>query len=198
MLNRLTTRIKNIFIFIFFFIISCIKLLLDSVFAVIRVKDALTDGTYWFAVLYQPFLLLILMAFFAEKIDGIINSIMVGEANFVYIIFLLFILIALIFFINTIIEFIYRIRYSDDFFTRFFSLQQHAHNYMMAIISLTAIYAAIDAINADEINTMLLVFGILIFICIAITDLYKTLFISQDVVKNICAQFKDQYSRYKQ
>lgn len=198
MLNKLATRIKNIFIFIFFFIISCIKLLLNSIFAVIRVKDALTDSTYWFAVLYQPFLLLILLAFFANKIDNIINSIMIGQANFVYIIFLLFILISLTLFINAIIELIYRIRYSDDFYTHLFSLQQHAYNYMMAIISLTAIYAAIDAINADEINTMLLAFGILIFICIAITDLYKALFISQDVVKDICTQFKCQYSRHKQ
>lgn len=54
MLNKVVVRVKNAFIF--FFIISCIKLFLNSIFAVIRVKDALTDGTYWFSVFYQPFL----------------------------------------------------------------------------------------------------------------------------------------------
>lgn len=198
MLNKVAVRIKNAFIFIFFFIISCIKLFLNSIFAVIRVKDALTDGTYWFAVFYQPFLLLILIAFFIDKIDNIIISIMIGQADIFNIILVSFILIALTFFINAIIEFVYRLKYSDEFYTRFFSLQQHAHNYMMAIISLTAIYAAIDAINADEINTMLLAFGILIFACIAITDIYKALFISQNVVKDICTQFKSQYNEHKQ
>lgn len=198
MLNKLTNKIENMLIFIFLFIVSCLKLLLNSVFAVIRVKDALTDGSYWFAVLYQPFLLLILMALFMGKIDTLIYSLISGEANIVYIILFLFILIALTLFINAIIEFILRIKHSDSFYKQFFSIQQLGHNYMMAIISLTAIYAAIDAKNADKINTMLLAFGILIFICIAITDLYKALFISQGVVKNICIQFKDQYDRHKQ
>ncbi len=198
MLKKIAIGIKNMFIFIFLLIVSCLKLLLNSVFAVIRIKDAITDGSYWFAVLYQPFLLLLLMVLFVDKIDKIIYSIMIGQADFLYIILLSFILIALTLFINAIIEFICRIRYSDVFYSRFFSIQQHAHNYMMAIISITAIYAAIDAKNAKEINTMLLAFGILIFVCIAITDLYKALFISQNVVKDICIQFEDQYNSYKQ
>ena len=156
MLKKIAIGIKNMFIFIFLLIVSCLKLLLNSVFAVIRIKDAITDGSYWFAVLYQPFLLLLLMVLFVDKIDKIIYSIMIGQADFLYIILLSFILIAL------------------------------------------TIYAAIDAKNAKEINTMLLAFGILIFVCIAITDLYKALFISQNVVKDICIQFEDQYNSYKQ
>lgn len=56
---------------------------------------------------------------------------------------------------------------------------------MTAIISLIAIYAAIDASNANSVNTLLLAAGIVIFVCIVSTNLYKTLFFSNDVVKKI-------------
>ncbi|MCD8335338.1 MAG: hypothetical protein LUC35_08400 [Clostridiales bacterium] len=54
---------------------------------------------------------------------------------------------------------------------------------MTAIISLIAIYAAIDASNANSVNTLLLAAGIVIFVCIVSTNLYETLFFSNDVVK---------------
>ena len=68
---------------------------------------------------------------------------------------------------------------------------------MMAIISLIAIYAAIDSHNAITINTMLLAYGILIFICIIITDLYNALFLSQGVIEDIYIDLQNNFKRYK-
>lgn len=68
---------------------------------------------------------------------------------------------------------------------------------MMTLVSLIAIYAAIDTSNATIINTTLLAYGILIFICIIITDLYDVLFLSQGVVKDIHIDFINKYERCK-
>lgn len=68
---------------------------------------------------------------------------------------------------------------------------------MMALISLIVIYAAIDSNNSSTINSMLLAYGILIFICIIITDLYHALFISQGVVEDIYNNLQNNYNRYK-
>lgn len=193
----MTTKIKNIISYLFLFIISCVKLFISSIFAAFKVKDAITNGAVWFSIFYQPFLILILMAYFAKKIDSIIYTFINGQGDWEYTIILSLIIIVIILFANAIIELFFRIKFSDEFFVEMFSLQQHAHNYMMAIISLTAIYAAIDTSSADELNTMLLVFGILIFACIAITDLYKALFINQNIVKDIYLEFQENYTKYK-
>ena len=68
---------------------------------------------------------------------------------------------------------------------------------MMAIISLIAIYTAIDSYNANAINTTLLAYGILIFVCIIITDLYNALYLSQGVVKGIYDNLQNDYQRHK-
>ena len=46
-------------------------------------------------------------------------------------------------------------------------------------------------------DIMILAYGILIFICIIITDLYHALFLSQGVVEDIYNDLLNNYKRYK-
>lgn len=190
-------KIKNIFIFLFFFIFACIKLLINALFAILRLNDAISDGLVWFAIFYQPFLVLIVVVLFVDKIDLLLCNFLNGQGDIIPTLFQVIVLITIILLINSIIELIFRIKYKKRDFKSFFSIQKTAHNYMMAIISLIAIYAAIDSYNATTINTMLLAYGILIFICIIITDLYHVLFLSQGVVEDIYNVLLNNYKLYK-
>lgn len=58
-------------------------------------------------------------------------------------------------------------------------------------------FVALDFNNAAKINITLLMFGMIMFISIIITDLYEAFFLSQDVVKDICVDFRRRYGRYK-
>ena len=141
--------------------------------------------------------MIIVVALFAEKIDSLLFNFLNGQGDIIATLLLVVGLIAIILLINSLIELIYRIRFKNGDYNTFFSIQKTAHNYMMAIISLIAIYAAIDSYNATTINTMLLAYGILIFICIIITDLYHALFLSQGIVEEIYNNFLNNYNRYK-
>lgn len=193
----MTNKLKNLFIFLFFFLVSCIKLLLNSIFSIFRLNDAISDGSVWFAIFYQPFLVLIVLALFVNKIDLLLYDFLNGQGNIFSALLLIIVLIIIILLINSLIELLFRILYKNGDFNTFFSIQKTAHNYMMAIISLIAIYAAIDSHNATTINTMLLTFGILIFVCIIITDLYNALFLSQGIVEEIYNELLSKYKRYK-
>lgn len=193
----MTNKLKNLFIFLFFFLVSCIKLLLNSIFSIFRLNDAISDGSVWFAIFYQPFLVLIVLELFANKIDLLLYDFLNGQGNIFSALLLIIVLIIIILLINSLIELLFRILYKNGDFNTFFSIQKTAHNYMMAIISLIAIYAAIDSHNATTINTMLLTCGILIFVCIIITDLYNALFLSQGIVEEIYNELLSKYKRYK-
>ena len=193
----MVNKFKNILIFIFLFLISCIEIFINSVLSIFRIKEAITNVTIWFAIFYQFFLISIMISLFSKRIDALINNYINGQVNLDSAAILLFILITIILFINAIIEFLFRLKHKDDTFNKLFSIQTHAHNYMMTIISIIAIYAALDSYHANEINTMLLTAGILIFICIIITDLYNSLFLSQDIVKNIYDNLQTHYNNLK-
>ena len=193
----MTNKLKNLFIFLFFFLVSCIKLLLNSIFSIFRLNDAISDGSVWFAIFYQPFLVLIVLELFANKIDLLLYDFLNGQGNIFSALLLIIVLIIIILLINSLIELLFRILHKNGDFNTFFSIQKTAHNYMMAIISLIAIYAAIDSHNATTINTMLLTCGILIFVCIIITDLYNALFLSQGIVEEIYNELLSKYKRYK-
>ncbi len=64
---------------------------------------------------------------------------------------------------------------------------------MMTIISLIAIYAAVNESSAKTMNTLLLGCGVIIFLCIIIADLYSFLFFSQGVVEKHYTRFVDRY-----
>ena len=190
-------KFNNLILFLISFIVSFIKLGIKTIFAIFKLKDAISDGSVWFAIFYQPFLVIIVVALFAEKIDSLLFNFLNGQGDIIATLLLVVGLIAIILLINSLIELIYRIRFKNGDYNTFFSIQKTAHNYMMAIISLIAIYAAIDSYNATTINTMLLAYGILIFICIIITDLYHALFLSQGIVEEIYNNFLNNYNRYK-
>lgn len=190
-------KIKNIFIFLFFFVGSCVKLIINTLISVYNLNDVIFVGPAWFAAFYQPFIVLITGSLFAKKIDVVLNNFLNGEFDIISAFLLGIILIFIILLINALVELVFRIRYKNQGFDTFFSIQKNAHAYMMTIISLIAIYAAIDLHNANEINTMLLTCGILIFICIIITDLYKVVFLSQGIVEGVYMEFINSYNRYK-
>lgn len=190
-------KIKNLFIFLFFFVVSCIKLLVNTLFSILRLNDTISDGTVWFAIFYQPFLVLIVVALFVDKIDLLLYNFLNGQGDIISALFLSIVLITIVLLINSLIELLFRILYKNGDFKSFFSIQKYAHNYMMTIISLIAIYAAIDSYSATTINTMILAYGIVIFVCIIITDLYNALFLSQGVVEDIYNDLQNNYKRYK-
>lgn len=190
-------KIKNLFIFLFFFVVSCIKLLVNTLFSILRLNDTISDGTVWFAIFYQPFLVLIVVALFVDKIDLLLYNFLNGQGDIISALFLSIVLITIVLLINSLIELLFRILYKNGDFKAFFSIQKYAHNYMMTIISLIAIYAAIDSYSATTINTMILAYGIVIFVCIIITDLYNALFLSQGVVEDIYNDLQNNYKRYK-
>lgn len=138
-----------------------------------------------------------MLELFANKIDLLLYDFLNGQGNIFSALLLIIVLIIIILLINSLIELLFRILYKNGDFNTFFSIQKTAHNYMMAIISLIAIYAAIDSHNATTINTMLLTCGILIFVCIIITDLYNALFLSQGIVEEIYNELLSKYKRYK-
>ena len=123
-------KIKNLFIFLFFFIVSCIKLLVSTFFSILKLKDAVSDGTVWFAIFYQPFLVLIVVTLFVDKIDLLLDNFLNGQGNFISALFLSIELIAIVLLINSLIELLFRIQYKNSDFKTFFSIQKYAHNYM--------------------------------------------------------------------
>lgn len=80
-----------------------------------------------------------------------------------------------------------------EIFVSLYSIQDKALNYMMTIISLIAIYAAVNESSAKTMNTLLLGCGVIIFLCIIIADLYSFLFFSQGVVEKHYTRFVDRY-----
>lgn len=189
--------IKNVGLFIVCFIVAIIKLIINSFFAVKRITDVLSDITIILVPFYQPLIILVTALFFADKIDQILSDFILGEGDLMFAIIIAFLMIGTILFINAMIEFLFRIFAKVHDFNDIFSMQQQSHNYIMAIISLMAIYAAIDTSHASQINILLLTFGILIFICIVITDLYKALFLSNDIVKDIYDNLQLYYDNNK-
>ena len=181
----MVNRIKNIFVFLAFFVVAIFRLLINSFFALKKIKDALSDGAFVLIPFYQSLIILIVTLLYTLPIAQVLSSFIEGHGDTMFAILLTFAIIGTILFINALLELLFRLFARKHTFKSYFSKQKQAHNYIMSIISLFAIYATIDTTHADEINIMLLTFGILIFICIVITDLYDSLFLSQNVVKKI-------------
>ena len=89
----MTNKLKNLFILLFFFLVSCIKLLLNSIFSIFRLNDAISDGSVWFAIFYQPFLVLIVLELFANKIDLLLYDFLNGQGNIFSALLLIIVLI---------------------------------------------------------------------------------------------------------
>ena len=75
--------------------------------------------------------------------------------------------------------------HKEALFNKNFTLQYHGIGYILAIISLVAIYAGLDSYNANSINFILFIYGGLFTACMIITDLYKRLYLSNNVVKGL-------------
>ena len=191
------TKIYNLFVFFILLTISFVRLIKDTLFSVLRLKDIVSDSLFWLAIFYQPFLVMIVFALFSDKMGILLYDFLNGKEDGVSVIVLIFSIIFIILLINAVVELLFRIRYENQDYNAFFSIQKNSYNYMMTLVSLIAIYAAIDTSNATIINTTLLAYGILIFICIIITDLYDVLFLSQGVVKDIHIDFINKYERCK-
>lgn len=190
-------KVKNMFTFLFFFVISCGKLIINVLCFFLRIKDIISDGVNWVAFLYQPFLVMVVIALFIRKLDILLYGFLKGQGNVVNMLLQIIVIVGIILLVNSFIELLFRIICKNKDFAKFFSVQKNAYNYMMAIISLIAIYTAINSNNATEINTILLALGILIFFCIIITDLYQFFFLSQEVVEKIVKDLQKKYEQHK-
>ncbi len=190
-------KIFNSLLFVILLLVSCFKLAFYSLFSFFEFEESTMNGYILFAIIYQPVLIIIICYLFAPQIASLIYDFFNKQGNILEAIILCIGLIAIILFANALIELLFRIICKEINFETFFSAQKKSHDYIMALISLIAIYAAIKSNGAFILNTMLLAYGIIIFICIFITDLYKKLFLEQSIVKRIYSELQISYNHYK-
>ena len=139
-------KVKNMFTFLFFFVISCGKLIINVLCFFLRIKDIISDGVNWVAFLYQPFLVMVVIALFIRKLDILLYGFLKGQGNVVNMLLQIIVIVGIILLVNSFIELLFRIICKNKDFAKFFSVQKNAYNYMMAIISLIAIYTAINVL----------------------------------------------------
>ena len=189
--------IKNFFIFILYLFIACIKLPFMFFCSIYSIIKSDFEFEIIIAILYQPLLIIITTLFFSKPITKVINDFFIGQGNIIYAILLGLVLITSILLLNAFFELFYRIINKGISFETFFNIHKYAHNYIIAIISLLAIYFAINTSNAKEYNIMLLVYGILFFICMIITDIYKEIFLDNKFIIDIYNELYEQYNTAK-
>lgn len=202
---QMIAKLKKGLIFIIHYAFSCFKLLFYSFFALFRLILIFLDkDSPLFILLYQPLSLALIFFLFSRKIDSMVYGFIIGQGNLAEAALLIFFIIAFMLFIYAFVELLLRFICKDIDYDKLFLLQKYANSYIMAIISLIAIYTAIDSVNAKEINSMLLTIGIIFFICTLITDVYNELFFKPKIVKTIydnmrkqstCSSNKNKFSK---
>ena len=125
---------------------SCVRLLISAVLGTIGVIMGDSEYKYIFAALYQPILIIIVFCLFSVRIDALISCYFDGKSFFIEVILLSVVLMIVVLFLNSLIEFFYRMIFKNGDFQSFFEIQQHAHNYFMTVISLIAIYSFLGSV----------------------------------------------------
>lgn len=184
LLTILKYKVVNAIIFIFCIIVSTIRIAFKTIISIFKAYEFFKDGSFWMALFYQPILVSLVFAMSLKWFEPAIVDYISEDRNEIFrIVFAAVALITIIIFFNAFFEFIIRIWFKNIDFIAVFSIQKHAHNYYLAIISLVAIYTAINPYRANEINAIILLIGVLVLLCIIMTDLYEALFLANGVVE---------------
>jgi len=192
-------KIRNSFVCTLLAFPYCLRLIFIAICSVLGFVGIVSRRIFWFSICYQFVSVLLVMGIFAAPFNAALYNIQNATGNpwaVIQLLIIVFLIVASIMAINVLIEFIFRIKCTKDEFKDYFSMQTHAHNYLMAVISLIAIYVAIEPTNALETNTMLFSCGLVLFICMMATDLYKALFLKNNVVKDIHTDYLKKCKTY--
>lgn len=167
--------------------VVCIPLLL---------KEMITDRFIAFSIVYQPLLVTLSLALFADKTDLLVKNFLNGQANSILIIAQILKILTVIFLTNAYTELMIRIFHKDEesVVDTFYGIQEKSNDYMMMGISLIALYAAAKPNSGEMINTWLLAFGIIVFLSILVLTLYKKLFLETKLVETAYLELMKKYT----
>lgn len=184
-LKNLLTYVALIFIGIWKIIATLFNITTNTIW---HIKENV--GTYVFALFYQPLLILLSCLLFAKRIDQQYLEYKDGNETSLIIIGLMLLLTTIIIITgNLITEVMFRI-INEEKCELFFKSQSVIYNYCFCIISIFAVYIALNGSKED--NFELLVFAILTFSCIIVTDAYNKFIFKRNMGKNIVKELLEQ------
>jgi len=180
---------------LFQFLCGCFVLAIEAFQMTTKVKNTIMAFSTFIAILFQPVLLVSISLALLSVMEIVIpNFVESCVYHFYYgnilvntsaLIVAFFPMQFFVFLFISITEFGFYFFHKEALFNKNFTLQYHGIGYILAIISLVAIYAGLDSYNANSINFILFIYGGLFTACMIITDLYKRLYLSNNVVKGL-------------
>lgn len=184
--------IKNLFMRGIFFMVACVEL----IFYAMEFRHKINVVNIFVALIYQPFLVMLAYCFVCYCV-GIKNWVIVGLSVGIENLMFFCVIIMFVLFLNSLVELVFRMIHKEVYFIKIFALQNDVHNFVMVVISIAAIYAALDSYNAVLINRGLLCFGLLFFVCMIINWLYNKIYLSEEVVSRVYLRFQKNVLPYK-
>lgn len=188
-------KIIYVVLVLFQFLCGCFVLVLNALYTTSKIKETVTAFSSLIAIIFQPALLVAISLALLKFMEAVIpNFIQLCIYNFYYgsfFINLLTLSMAIfpiqffVFLFLSITELAFYFIHKEELFDKSFTLQYYGTVYILAIISLLAIYASLDSYNADSINFMIFLYGLLFTACMMMTDLYKRFYLSNCIVKNL-------------
>ena len=158
--------------------------------AIVPIWHSHTDGSVWFAIFYQPFLVLINLALLSRPIEYAIQN---NGTRIMMIIIIAFASLTLTFIENAAIELSYHLRNRTANYDALLKLQQYFNNYALIIISLAALFVGAFPSNSESANLGLFVFGILYFLTTICSDAYRIFISEKGAVIALAAQIKEMW-----
>ena len=188
-------RVICVVLLLFQFLCGCFFLAFKALHTTRKIHDTITAIGNLIAILFQP-ALLVTICFALLKLTEVVipNFVELCAYNFYHgnilinisvLLITIFLIQFLVFFFISITELAFYFLHKEALFYKNFTLQYHGISYILAIISLIAIYASLDSYNANSINIILFIYGSLFTICMIMADLYKMFYLSNNVVKDL-------------
>lgn len=97
--------------------------------------------------------------------------------------------VVLIFVANALFEFLFRlVTKNSNAFISFWEQQDRILNYYMGVVSIMAIYVALNPKNANEINLLIMIWAISVLVGLVMTNIYRKTFIDSGFVEKECVK----------
>lgn len=184
------SMIKKIWKIVVAFFMALIVIMKIAFRTIALIWNSLKDGNMWFAIFYQPVLVLINLMLLYRPIECAILN---GDTRLLMIIIIAFASLTLTFIENAAIELNYHLRNRSTNYEALLKLQQYFNNYALIIISLAALFVGAFPSNSESANFGLLVFGILYFLTTVYSDAYRIFISEKGDVKKLATQIKDMW-----
>lgn len=152
---------------------------------VFLIWNALKSGAVWFALFYQPMLVLITACILSKPIYAVCVN-----PNMVFIILIILGDLFLLLLENAIIELIYHLLGKSDNYDILQKLQKYFNNYVLLIVSLISLYFAAFSADSSDANLILLVIDALYLITTICSDAYCVFIYEKDSVKKLAKNIK--------